>query len=400
MTPRRKSIAVQVGNIAIGGDNPIVVQSMTSTDTADIETTTKQIIELTEAGSELVRITVDRPESAAAVPQIMEIVRKKTAVPIVGDFHFNGHILLEKFPQTAQLLDKYRINPGNVGRGEGHDNNFEAILAIAKQYDKPIRIGVNGGSLDPELLDTNMETNRAQGFPLSDGEVFQKTMVQSAIISSEFALQFGIPKNKIILSAKTSDVQGLIRIHEALADKTDLAIHLGLTEAGGGASGIVSSAAALSVLLQKGIGDTIRVSITPERDEGRTKEVLVAQEILQALELRNFAPKITSCPGCGRTTGNEFQLFAETIKAEIEKRRKDWKQKYRDSEKLRIAVMGCVVNGPGEARAADIGIFFPGKGEGKLAIVYTNGEKVTELSGEGIKKRFLEIVENYLQTKV
>ncbi len=398
MKPRRKTIPVQVGNITIGGGNPIAVQSMTSTDTSNVQATAQQIIELAEAGSELIRITVDSSESAEAVPRIYAIVSKKTAVPIVGDFHFNGHVLLSKYPETAQLLEKYRINPGNVGRGNGRDANFEAILEIAAKYEKPIRIGVNGGSLDPELLDANIEKNREQNYPFSDAEVFEQTMVESAIISSEFAIRFGIPKEKIILSAKTSDVPGLIRIHKALAQKTDLAIHLGLTEAGSGMSGIVATTSALSTLLSQGIGDTIRVSITPESGEARTKEVQVAREILQALELRTFTPKVASCPGCGRTTGNDFQLFTEEIKKEINAKLPDWQARYVGAEKLRIAVMGCVVNGPGEARAADIGIFFPGKGEGKLATVFANGEKVADLSGNGIKEEFFGIVEKYLKT--
>lgn len=396
---RRRTIAVTVGKIKIGGGNPVVIQSMTSTDTADTQATAQQIFALAEAGSELVRITVDRPESAAAVPHIYEQIRKSTTVPIVGDFHFNGHLLLTKYPETARLLDKYRINPGNVGRGKGRDKNFESILEIAAKYEKPVRIGVNGGSLDPELLQDNMDRNRSASFIKSDVAVFEETMVESAVISSEFAVRLGIPKAKIVLSAKLSDVPGLVRVHESLTKKTDLPIHLGLTEAGGGISGVVSSTAALSVLLQQGIGDTVRVSITPESGESRTKEVHVAREILQALGLRSFAPKITSCPGCGRTTGNQFQLFAEAIKAEIDKRKNIWKKKYLGSAKLRIAVMGCIVNGPGEARSADIGIFFPGKGEGKQATVFANGEKVGDLSGESIKERFLEIVEEHLDSK-
>jgi (E)-4-hydroxy-3-methylbut-2-enyl-diphosphate synthase len=380
---RRKTHIVQIGNVCVGGDNPIVVQSMTSTDT----------------GSEIVRITVDRPESAEAVPNIYDIVRKESEVPIVGDFHFNGHVLLSKYPDTAKLLEKYRINPGNVGRGEKRDRNFEAILEIAIQHNKPIRIGVNGGSLDPELLQQKMDRNKTSGSLQTDQEIFEEAMVESAITSAEFAVEFGVPKEKIVLSAKVSEPQSLIRIHESLAEKCHFPIHLGLTEAGGGLSGIVWSTAALSILLQKGIGDTIRVSITPGSGESRTKEVLVAREILQSLGIRNFSPKITSCPGCGRTTGNDFQTFTENLKKQIEKKLPLWREKYPRSETLKIAVMGCIVNGPGEACHADIGIFFPGKGEGKLATVYIDGEHHAELSGEKIDERFLEILEMHLEKR-
>lgn len=396
---RRKTYEAQVGNILIGGKNPVVVQSMTNTDTADGEATAEQILELAQAGSEVVRITIDRPESAEAVPKIYDIVRKESEVPIAGDFHFNGHVLLEKYPETAKLLEKYRINPGNVGRAEKRDKNFENILAIAIKNKKPIRIGVNGGSLDPELLQQKMDDNKKSGSSKSDQDIFEEAMVESAITSAEFAVSFGVPKDNIILSAKVSEPQSLIRIHESLAEKTHFPIHLGLTEAGGGLSGIVSSTAALSILLQKGIGDTIRVSITPGSGESRTKEVLVARETLQSLGFRNFSPKITSCPGCGRTTGNDFQVFAESLKKEIENRLSIWREKYPGSKTLKIAVMGCIVNGPGEARHADIGIFFPGKGEGKLATVFIDGEHFTELSGENIDRRFLVILEDYLRNQ-
>lgn len=396
---RRKTLAVEVGTVTIGNGNPVVVQSMTSTDTADVRATVRQIIELAEAGSELVRVTVDRDESAAAVPHILEKVRKMTSVPVIGDFHFNGHLLLTKYPEAARLLDKYRINPGNVGRGEKRDRNFETFIGLALKYQKPVRIGVNGGSLDPELLGENMDKNRDKGFLKSDAEVFEATMVESALVSAAAAQKLGLPKDRIILSAKLSEVPALVRVHESLAAQTDLPIHLGLTEAGGGISGAVSSAAALSVLLYQGIGDTIRVSITPQRGETRTKEVEVAREILQALELRTFTPKITSCPGCGRTTGNAFQVFAEEIKTEIDQRKALWEKQYPDAKKLRIAVMGCVVNGPGEARAADVGIFFPGKGEGKLATVFIDGAKAADLSGAAIKERFLAMVEEYLKAR-
>jgi len=398
---RKKTHTVQVGNIRIGGGNSVVVQSMTNTDTADYTSTAAQILELVAAGSELVRITVDRPESAKVVPKIYDIVRKKSKIPIVGDFHFNGHVLLQKYSKTAELLDKYRINPGNVGRGEKRDENFEKILTIAIRHNKPIRIGVNGGSLDPDILQQKMDENSllTKGMK-TNKEIFEEAMVDSAITSVEFAVNFGIPKEKIILSAKVSEPQSLIRIHESLAEKTYFPIHLGLTEAGGGLSGIVSSTAALSILLQKGIGDTIRVSITPGSDESRTQEVLVAQEILQSLGVRNFSPKITSCPGCGRTTGNDFQSFAEILKEKVENRLPLWKEQYPGYEMLKIAVMGCIVNGPGEARSADIGIFFPGKGEGEKAIVFADGKHYSELSGNNIAEQFLEIIEGYLELKI
>lgn len=393
---RKKTHKILVGNIQIGGGNPVIIQSMTNTDTADINATAEQILELSEAGSEIVRITVDCPESATAVPKIIDIVRRKSSVPIVGDFHFNGHVLLEKFPEMAQVLDKYRINPGNVGRGKGRDENFERILTIAKKYSKPIRIGVNGGSLNQELLDLKMDENQKAGSLRSDGEIFEEVMVESVVSSANFAVKFGIQEDKIILSAKVSEPRSLIRIHQELSQKTEFPIHLGLTEAGGGIPGIVSSTAALSVLLHEGIGDTIRVSITPGISESRTKEVEVAREILQSLELRSFTPKITSCPGCGRTTGNDFQKFSETIASEIKLQMPFWKKKYSGAENLKIAVMGCIVNGPGEARNADIGIFFPGKGEGELATVFVDGKQAGVLSGKNLPERFLRMVEEYL----
>lgn len=397
---KRISLAVPVGNVVIGGGHPVLIQSMTNTDTADVEATSQQILELSRAGSELVRITVDRPESAEAVPHILENVRKHSSVPIVGDFHFNGHVLLEKYPSMAQALDKYRINPGNIGRGEKRDKHFEMILELAQKWEKPIRIGVNGGSLDPELLAEKMDTNRLQKHPRSDAEIFEEAMRESALASLQFAESFGIPLSRMIVSAKVSEVPALIRIHRSLAEQTNVPIHLGLTEAGGGLSGIVSSVSALSILLSEGIGDTIRVSYTPSSGESRIQEVRIAREILQSLELRTFSPKITSCPGCGRTTGNHFQAFAEEIRTRVDEELPRWKEKFPGSEQLKIAVMGCIVNGPGEARSADVGIFFPGRGEGKIAEIYANGEKAKILSGEeNISKIFFDFVEEYLQNR-
>ena len=397
---KRISLAVPVGNVVIGGGHPVLIQSMTNTDTADVEATSQQILELSRAGSELVRITVDRPESAEAVPHILENVRKHSSVPIVGDFHFNGHVLLEKYPSMAQALDKYRINPGNIGRGEKRDKHFETILELAQKWEKPIRIGVNGGSLDPELLAEKMDTNRLQKHPRSDAEIFEEAMRESALASLQFAESFGIPLSRMIVSAKVSEVPALIRIHRSLAEQTNVPIHLGLTEAGGGLSGIVSSVSALSILLSEGIGDTIRVSYTPSSGESRIQEVRIAREILQSLELRTFSPKITSCPGCGRTTGNHFQAFAEEIRTRVDEELPRWKEKFPGSEQLKIAVMGCIVNGPGEARSADVGIFFPGRGEGKIAEIYANGEKAKILSGEeNISKIFFDFVEEYLQNR-
>lgn len=397
---KRISLAVPVGNVVIGGGHPVLIQSMTNTDTADVEATSQQILELSRAGSELVRITVDRPESAEAVPHILENVRKHSSVPIVGDFHFNGHVLLEKYPSMAQALDKYRINPGNIGRGEKRDKHFETILELAQKWEKPIRIGVNGGSLDPELLAEKMDTNRLQKTSRSDAEIFEEAMRESALASLQFAESFGIPLSRMIVSAKVSEVPALIRIHRSLAEQTNVPIHLGLTEAGGGLSGIVSSVSALSILLSEGIGDTIRVSYTPSSGESRIQEVRIAREILQSLELRTFSPKITSCPGCGRTTGNHFQAFAEEIRTRVDEELPRWKEKFPGSEQLKIAVMGCIVNGPGEARSADVGIFFPGRGEGKIAEIYANGEKAKILSGEeNISKIFFDFVEEYLQNR-
>jgi (E)-4-hydroxy-3-methylbut-2-enyl-diphosphate synthase len=369
------------------------IQSMTNTDTANIEATVQQILELEKAGSEMVRITVDRPDSAKAVPRIVEKLRKVSSVPIIGDFHFNGHILLTAFPEMANSLDKYRINPGNLGKKGKRDEHFEAILQIAKTFNKPIRIGVNGGSIDQDLLDQEMQKNANRKIPLSAREVFERTVIRSVLLSASFAVEFGIPKNQLVLSAKLSHVPSMIRVYRSIAKKTDIALHIGLTEAGGGEKGVVASAIALGTLLQEGIGDTIRVSITPRGEESRTKEVKIAREILQSLGIRYFSPEIVSCPGCGRTTGNLFQKFAEMVEQAILIRMKEWGKRNVDIAKVRIAVMGCVVNGPGEARDADVGIFFPGRGEGEYASVFVKGKHYKDLKGKNILEEFMGIIE-------
>ena len=387
----KTTIPVPVGNITIGGNSPVIIQSMTDTDTADISATVRQILELSKAGSELVRITIDSPPSAEAVPHIVERVRKYSSVPIVGDFHFHGHILLQKYPDMAKALDKYRINPGNVGRGKKRDEQFEKILSVAKKYKKPIRIGGNGGSLDPYILQQKMDAyagkSHASHLP------FEEAMIESVLSSARYAVEHGVPPNAIVLSAKVSNPRSLFRIYHALSRKTDFPLHLGLTEAGGGVKGIVETTAALTPLLQAGIGDTVRVSLTPSPGELRTKEVEVAQAIVQAAGVRQFFPKIISCPGCGRTAGNRFQLFVETITQKIKQKLPLWKEKNPKITSLTIAVMGCIVNGPGEATHADIGIFFPGKGEGTQAIVVVRGKAKKHLRGNDIAHQFLKIVE-------
>ncbi|MEI7511144.1 MAG: flavodoxin-dependent (E)-4-hydroxy-3-methylbut-2-enyl-diphosphate synthase [Candidatus Peregrinibacteria bacterium] len=389
---RRFSLPVSVGNCIVGGKHPILVQSMTNTDTADILATTNQILELAEAGSEMVRITVDTEESAKAVPHIVEAVRKISPVPIIGDFHFNGHLLLKKYPEMAQALDKYRVNPGNVGKGEKRDQNFEAFLSIAKEYEKPIRIGVNGGSLDPEILQQEMDA--VSNSQTSDHDILASAMVKSALQSAQYAVNFGFPKDKIILSVKHSSVPVMLQAYRLLAAQCEYPLHIGLTEAGGGKKGLISSAIALGILLAEGIGDTIRVSITPRPKESRTEEVRIAQEILQSLQIRNFTPEVTSCPGCGRTNGNHFQEFSEKVSIKLEAVKPIWKEQYPLALSLKIAVMGCIVNGIGEAKDADIGIFFPGKGEGRYATVYVGGKREKELQGTEIFEDFWKIVEN------
>ena len=394
---RRETRAVSVGSVVIGGDAPIVVQSMTNTDTADVEATVAQVALLAQAGSELVRITVDREEAARAVPHIRDqLARDGVFVPLVGDFHYIGHQLLDKHPACAEALDKYRINPGNVGFREKRDRQFSSMIEKALEYKKPVRIGVNWGSLDQELLARLMDENAGQPEPASAEAVLENALVTSAIASAERAEELGLGRDRIILSCKVSDVQGLISVYRAMASRGDYALHLGLTEAGMGSKGIVASTAAMAVLLQEGIGDTIRVSLTPEPGGDRSREVIVAQEMLQTMGLRAFSPLVTACPGCGRTTSTVFQELAGTIQAFLRDRMVYWRDAYPGSETLNVAVMGCIVNGPGESKHSDIGISLPGTGETPAAPVFIDGEKAMILRGEGIAEAFKEIVENYV----
>ena len=395
----RQRQIVKVGQVSFGGDLPVVVQSMTNTDTADIDSTTQQIIELAEAGSELVRITVNNDAAAAAVPFIKERLEiKNVRVPIVGDFHFNGHRLLSDNPACAEALDKYRINPGNVGRGAKKDIQFSEMIEIACRYDKPVRIGVNWGSLDQTLLAKLLDQNSALEQPLELNRVMQDAVIQSALESAAMAESVGMARDRIILSCKTSHVQDLITIYRRLAAECDYALHLGLTEAGMGSKGIVASTAALSVLLQDNIGDTIRISITPEPGGSRVKEVQVAQEILQTMGLRAFTPMVIACPGCGRTTSTYFQQLAEDIQTFLRHQMPIWRDKYPGVESMNVAVMGCVVNGPGESKHANIGISLPGNGERPIAPVYIDGEKDVTLKGDNIAAEFQAIVEDYVAT--
>lgn len=397
---RRKTHLVRVGDVAIGGDAPIVVQSMTNTDTADAQKTAEQVAALAQAGSEIVRITVDRPESAAAVPRIREMLEKQGVnVPLVGDFHYNGHKLLSDYPECAKALDKLRINPGNVGFRDKRDRQFSEIIEIALNYDKPVRIGVNWGSLDQELLTKLMDENAEAEVPVSAKEVLHEAIVQSAMLSAERAEVLGMEPNKIILSAKVSAVQDLVSVYQKLSDRSSYALHLGLTEAGMGIKGIVSSTAGLSILLQQGIGDTIRISLTPKPGGDRTEEVRVAQEILQSMDLRAFIPVVTACPGCGRTTSTVFQELASEIEGHISTRMPYWKQHFPGVEKLNFAVMGCIVNGPGESKHADIGISLPGTGESPAAPVFIDGKKVTTLRGDNIAGEFKDIIEDYISDR-
>jgi (E)-4-hydroxy-3-methylbut-2-enyl-diphosphate synthase len=397
VTERRKSIAVKIGSVVIGGDHPIAVQSMTNTDTADVEATSRQVAELHEAGSELVRITVDRSEAAAAVPHIRDRLSKMGQdVPLIGDFHYIGHTLLSDHPACAEALDKYRINPGNVGFGAKRDRNFSAMIDTALKFGKPVRIGVNWGSLDQALLTRLMDENARSANPADARSVMHETVVQSALLSARRAEELGLGADKIILSAKCSEVQDLIAVYRVLAGRCAYALHLGLTEAGMGSKGIVSSAAGLAVLLQEGIGDTIRISLTPEPNGERTREVLVAQELLQSMGLRAFAPMVIACPGCGRTTSTKFQEMANTIQSYVRMRQSDWRRDYPGFEQLQLAVMGCIVNGPGESKHADIGISLPGTGEISAAPIYIDGEKRTTLRGDRITEQFLTIIEDYV----
>lgn len=397
---RRQSVGVHVAKIKVGGGAPVAVQSMTNTDTADVEGTVKQVAELARAGSELVRVTVDKEEAAAAIPAIKEkLLAMNVTAPLVGDFHYNGHVLLEQYPGCATSLDKYRINPGNVGFGQKQDRNFAQMIEIANTHGKPVRIGVNWGSLDQALLTRLMDENSRSANPLSSRAIMHEAIVQSALESAARAEELGMGRDKIILSAKCSEVQDLIAVYRMLGTRTDYALHLGLTEAGMGSKGIVASTAALAVLLQEGIGDTIRISLTPEPGGDRTKEVIVAQEILQTMGLRAFAPMVIACPGCGRTTSTTFQELAQDIQGYVRHRMPEWKVQYPGFENLSLAVMGCIVNGPGESKHADIGISLPGTGELPTAPVYIDGKKVKTLRGENLSGQFQNIVEDYVKTR-
>ena len=399
LTLRAFSHQVKIGSVTVGGGSPIVVQSMTNTDTADVQKTTQQVYELWEKGSEIVRVTVNNEASADAIPCIVEELKKRNChVPIVGDFHFNGHKLLQAYPECAKLLAKYRINPGNVGKGSRRDEQFEAMIAIAKTYDKPIRIGVNWGSLDQVKLASMMDENAKLKNPLSSDALMREALIQSALESAEQAVSWGLSKNKIIISCKVSHVQDLILIYQDLAKRTSYPLHLGLTEAGMESKGIVASTAALAILLQQGIGDTIRVSLTPTSDEPRTKEVVVAQEILQTMGIRSFTPLVTACPGCGRTTSTYFQELALDIQTFLRESMPQWKNTYPGVEDMSVAVMGCVVNGPGESKLANIGISLPGTGEIPVAPVFVDGEKTVTLKGDKIAHEFKAIVMNYVET--
>ncbi|WP_455476926.1 flavodoxin-dependent (E)-4-hydroxy-3-methylbut-2-enyl-diphosphate synthase [Bartonella sp. B41] len=397
---RRRSVAVMVGDVVVGGHSPIVVQSMTNTDTADVEATVAQIEALWRAGSQLVRITVDRDESAAAVPKIRQRLEQLGIfVPLVGDFHYIGHKLLSEHPACAEALAKYRINPGNVGFGAKKDRQFAEIIEIACRYCKPIRIGVNWGSLDNVLLTRLMDENAERKDPLPVAEVMWEAVVQSAIHSALLAEDIGLGRDKIILSAKVSDVQDLVSVYSILAERCDYALHLGLTEAGMGTKGIVASSVALGILLQQGIGDTIRVSLTPEPGGDRTREVRVSQELLQVMGFRQFLPVVTACPGCGRTTSTVFQQLAQKIEANLCKNMPVWREKYPGVEGLKVAVMGCIVNGPGESKHADIGISLPGMGENPAAPVFIEGKKVKVLRGNHIAEEFEAMLGDYIHTR-
>ena len=397
---RRHSIAVKVGSVIIGGCNPVVVQSMTNTDTADANATAKQAQQLAAAGSELVRITVNTDEAAAMVATIREKLDSVGCyVPLVGDFHYNGHKLLIDYPECAQALAKYRINPGNVGFGKKRDNQFAIMIEQAILHNKPVRIGVNWGSLDQQLLTKMMDENAKQSTPLSADEVMQEALIISALQSAEQAEDIGLSRDNIILSCKVSGVQKLISVYRDIAQRCDYALHLGLTEAGMGSKGIVASTASIGVLLQEGIGDTIRISLTPEPGGDRCKEVIVAQEILQTMGLRSFTPLVTACPGCGRTTSTVFQELAENIQAYVRSQMPIWREKYNGVEEMNLAVMGCIVNGPGESKHADIGISLPGTGETPSAPVFIDGKKTITLRGDNIAEDFRKIVDDYVENK-
>ena len=396
---RRKSVVSDVGGVKVGGTHPIVVQSMTNTDTADVASTVRQVAALARAGSELVRVTVNTEEAAAAIPAVTEQLEAQgVRVPIIGDFHYNGHLLLKKFPGCAEKLAKYRINPGNVNIGKKHDDNFRTMVEVARDHGKPVRIGVNWGSLDQALLTRLMDENARAAEPKAAGEVMRQAIVESALRSAEMAEQYGLPHNAIILSAKVSSAQNLIDVYRMLAPRCDYPLHLGLTEAGMGAKGIVASTAAMGVLLQEGIGDTIRVSLTPAPGGDRTEEVIVAQQILQSLEIRNFTPQVTACPGCGRTTSTFFQELAQQIQTYLREQMPLWKAQYPGVEELHVAVMGCIVNGPGESKHAHIGISLPGTFEDPVAPVYADGRLLVTLRGDTIVANFIKILNDYVES--
>ncbi len=394
---RRKSVAVNVGGVQVGGTNPIVVQSMTNTDTADSSTTVNQVMQLARAGSELVRVTVNTEEAAQAVPRIVETLRTfGVSVPIIGDFHYNGHILLKKYPDCARALSKYRINPGNVNIGRKQDDNFRVMIEAAIEYDRPVRIGVNWGSLDSVLLTQMMDENSRLPEPLDAMEVTRRAIVESALRSAENAEKYGLAHDRIILSAKVSNVQDLVSVYQMMAARCDYPLHVGLTEAGLGSKGIVATTAALSVLLQQGIGDTIRASLTPLPNGDRTDEVVVSQQILQALDLRSFTPQVAACPGCGRTTSTFFQDMADQIQTYLREQMPVWREQYAGVEEMKVAVMGCIVNGPGESKHANIGISLPGTFETPVAPVYVDGKLSTTLRGDRIVAEFRDILDSYV----
>ncbi len=400
ISARKQTVGVNVGGVMVGGGADVVVQSMTNTDTADIDATVKQVAQLWRAGSELVRITVDRDESAAAVPHIRDkLAARGINVPLIGDFHYIGHKLLTDHPAAAEALAKYRINPGNVGFKAKRDTQFSTLIELALRWNKPVRIGVNWGSLDEELLTRLMDENAASQAPISAAAVQREAIIQSALLSAQRAEEIGLPRNRIILSTKVSDVQNLIAVYQDLAARCDYALHLGLTEAGMGTKGIVASSAAMGILLQQGIGDTIRISLTPEPGGDRTQEVRVAQELLQTMGFRQFLPVVAACPGCGRTTSQTFQVLAKEIQDHLSTSMPEWKERYPGVEALTVAVMGCIVNGPGESKHADIGISLPGTGEAPAAPVFVEGKKVATLRGADVADQFKVMVAEYIENR-
>lgn len=397
---RRKSVVVDVGGVRVGGAHPVVVQSMTNTDTADTGATVNQVMALAQAGSELVRVTVNTDEAAAAVPKVLETLHMfGVRVPVIGDFHYNGHILLKKYPEMAKSLSKYRINPGNVNIGRKTDENYRTMIECAMEYGKPVRIGVNWGSLDQALLTRMMDENAQSSHPLDAASVMKRAIVVSAVESARMAESYGLPHDRIILSAKVSNVQDLVDVYRMMAAECDYPLHLGLTEAGMGSKGIVATTAALSILLQEGIGDTIRASLTPKPNGDRTEEVIVSQQILQALDIRSFTPQVTACPGCGRTTSTFFQEMAEQIQSYLVKQMPVWKEEYPGVEDLKVAVMGCIVNGPGESKHSDIGISLPGTFEEPKAPVFVDGKLVKTLKGDTIVEEFIAMLNEYVDRR-